>query len=330
MKQKPISRRKFVARSGLAAAGTTLGLGSLATGGSAAGDPSLSAGFTGGPGPGRLTINVFSKHLQFLEYEEMAEATAETGADGVDLVVRPGGHVLPENVERDLPRASKAIRDAGLELDMITTAITDAGDPFTERILKTASEQGIRFYRMGWYRVRMDADVAKRMEDYRSKLEKLADMNRKYRIHGAYQNHAGNYFGAPVWDLWYLIRDLDPEWTGCQYDIRHATVEGANSWHMGMEMLKDHIRCMVIKDFHWELQDGRWRIKNVPVGEGMVDFKAYFDRVVQFGIQGPISLHVEYPVYPDEEAPVSAKRAAAVNTIRTDVESLQGLLPQSG
>ncbi|RPI45893.1 MAG: sugar phosphate isomerase/epimerase, partial [Bacteroidetes bacterium] len=250
------TRRTFLRKAALAGAGIPM-IGTIAA---EAAEKSIATGPVKGNVPVPLTINLFSKHLQFLDYEEMAEATAGTGADGVDLVVRPGGHVLPENVEKDLPRAAGAIRDAGLELTMMTTAITDADDPFTERILKTASELEIRYYRMGWYPAGKREDIGKNLGMIRKKMGKLAGLNRKYGIHGAYQNHAGDYFGAPVWDLWYVIRDLDPEWTGCQYDIRHATVEGANSWYMGLEMLKDHIRCLVIKDFHWEFRDDRWSI----------------------------------------------------------------------
>ena len=32
-------------------------------------------------------------------------------------------------------------------------------------------------------------------------MDGLARLNEKYKIHGAYQNHAGSNFGAPVWDL---------------------------------------------------------------------------------------------------------------------------------
>jgi L-ribulose-5-phosphate 3-epimerase len=43
-------------------------------------------------------VYIFSKHLQFLGYEDMAQAAAEIGFDGIDLTVRPGGHVPPETV----------------------------------------------------------------------------------------------------------------------------------------------------------------------------------------------------------------------------------------
>ena len=46
----------------------------------------------------KMKICVFSKHLQWLNYTDMAMAAAEMGFDGVDLSVRAKGHVLPERV----------------------------------------------------------------------------------------------------------------------------------------------------------------------------------------------------------------------------------------
>ena len=77
-------------------------------------------------------VCIFSKHLQWLDYGPMAELAAEIGFDGVDLTVRPKGHVLPERVAQDLPRAVAAVRKAGLEVTMMTTGIADPADPLTE------------------------------------------------------------------------------------------------------------------------------------------------------------------------------------------------------
>jgi len=322
------SRRDFARKLALAGAGLPLA-GSVISAGAA--HPSL-AGMTGsltGNGPGKKTsfkINLFSKHLQFLGYEEMAEACAMAGYDGVDLTVRPGGHVLPENVERDLPLAARAVRDAGLELIMMTTRITDPADPRTETILRVSSELGIRYYRLGYYHYDHTLDMEKNLSIFRDQMSRLAAINEKYGMHGAYQNHAGNYFGAPVWDLWQVIGELDPRWTGCQYDIRHAVVEGARSWPLGLELLKDHIRCLVTKDFRWSREEGEWQIKNVPIGEGMVDFQAYFKKLKELDIAGPISMHIEYPLFPDRKMPPGQKKSMAIKTIRKDLESLKKLM----
>src|SRR5690242_16019575 len=68
---------------------------------------------------GKLKICVFSKHFQWTDVTEAAAMAAQIGFDGVDLTVRKGGHVLPENVERDLPKAVETVHKAGLATPMI-------------------------------------------------------------------------------------------------------------------------------------------------------------------------------------------------------------------
>lgn len=70
-----------------------------------------------------LDIHLFSKHLQFLNYDEMSAAAVEMGFQGLDLTVRKNGHILPENVVEDLPKAVEAIKKRGLTPKMMTTNI---------------------------------------------------------------------------------------------------------------------------------------------------------------------------------------------------------------
>ncbi len=306
----PMSRRKFLSRS--AAAGVGMALSGLAR-------PSQAADYD------RRKVCVFSKHLQWLDYEPMAELAAEIGFDGVDLTVRPRGQVLPERVEQDLPRALKAVRKAGLNVNMITTAITDPNDPLTESVLRMASRFGIGYYRMGYIRYDEKAGVAKTLENLKPRMAALAKLNEKYNIHGAYQNHAGTRIGGSVWDIWELIRDLDPQWIGCQYDIRHAVVEGGLSWPVGMKLLMPYIKCMAIKDFVWGKEEGKWRIINCPVGEGMVDFEAYFKILNQAQIDGPFSMHFEYDL-PGDDMGVTQRKQATLALMQKDIKVLRSYL----
>jgi len=278
--------------------------------------------------PKKCPYCIFSKHLQFLNYEDMADTIAEAGLDGADLTVRPGGHVLPENVEKDLPMAVEALQKNGLDAPMITTAINDPDDPVTERILKTAGEQGIRYYRMGYFRYNNGKEINETILDLRLIITALEEMNKKYNIHGAYQNHAGNYFGAPVWDLWILLNGFDPHYVGCQYDIRHATVEGGTSWPLGLKLLQSYIRTIVVKDFRWEKINGSWQTVNVPLGEGMVDFTRFFGLLKEVGFSGPISMHFEYPFFDEKDTALSLeqKRRKALEYIRKDLAFLKSKL----
>jgi L-ribulose-5-phosphate 3-epimerase UlaE len=53
---------------------------------------------------------------------------------------------------------------------------------------------------------------------------------------------------------------------------------------------------MPIKDFYWLKENEKWITRNVPLGEGMVDFKQYFQLLKKYNIVKPISLHYEYPL----------------------------------
>ncbi|UCH10617.1 MAG: sugar phosphate isomerase/epimerase [Fidelibacterota bacterium] len=292
-------------------------------------------GMTGIPIPwkrNKMPICVFSKHLQFLDYDAMAATAAEIGFDGVDLTVRPGGHVLPENVERDLPRAVEAVHKAGLDAPMMTTKITGPDDPFAKPILKTASQLGIRYYRMGYLSYKDDLGVARSLESYKPLLQELAALNKRHGLHGAYQNHSGPRVGGPVWDVWLLIKDLDPRWLGCQYDIRHAVVEGGTSWPLALELLSSHIKTTAIKDFRWVKTGGAWEILNCPLGEGMVDFKAYLQLVKEYRIEGPISMHFEYPMPSESEETLSLEqqRQKTVAVMKKDLERLRAMLKEAG
>jgi len=240
-------------------------------------------------------IHVFTKCLQFLSYEEMAEVLAKHGFAGADLTVRPGGQVLPENVEMDLPKAVKALRNLGIDSKMITTSVNNPEDKFTRPILKTMAELGIRYYRTGYIDYDNSKSIPDNLEAHKTTFEKLEKLNREYGVTGNYQNHSGRRVGGPVWDLYELLKDLNPEHIGVQYDVRHATVEGGVSWPLGLQLLAPWIRTTDIKDFVWEKNEkGEWKIKNVPLGEGMVDFKTYLELYKSLGIEGPVSIHYEY------------------------------------
>lgn len=240
-------------------------------------------------------IHVFTKCLQFLSYDEMAEVVAKNGFDGADLAVRKGGQVLPENVETDLPKVLKVLQKQGVGSNMIVTDINDAENPLTRPVLKTMANLGIQYYRMGYINYDEKKTMPQNLDDIKHLFEKLEKLNREYGVTANYQNHSGTKVGGPVWDLYHFLKDRDPEYIGVQYDVRHATVEGGESWPVGMKLLAPWIRTTDIKDFIWRKNEkGEWKLINVPLGEGMVDFKKYFELYKSLNIEAPVCIHYEY------------------------------------
>lgn len=273
-------------------------------------------------------LHLFSKHLQFLDYRGMARAAAELGLDGLDLTVRPGGHVEPENFERDLPSALDAIREAGLACEMMTTAIVGTENRRDYDLLALAREQGVKYYRLGFLRYDNNLAPDESVERYREQLSALADWNREIGINGLFQNHSGaERFGAAVWDAWSVLKVLDPDALGMQFDVRHAVTDGGLMWPTSFRLVKSHIRAPIFKDFKWGQVDGQWKLINTPIGQGMVDFLRYFRMLKDAGIEGPFSLHCEYDLGGANKGrrELTIPESEVLAAIRQDVETVKRL-----
>jgi len=273
-----------------------------------------------------LDVNVFSKCLQWLDYPGMAGITAEAGFDGVDLTVRAGGHVLPERVEDDLPKAVEAATKTGIHIRMIVTDITDPRDARTERILQTAGRLGVRHYRLGAYRYNDSDPILAQLDEIKPRLRDLAALSSQHGVAATFQNHSGaGYVGAPLWDVYYLLRDLDPRWMGVQFDIRHAVVEGGQTWPIDLRLLARSINTLAVKDFYWARQDAGWTAVNCPLGAGMVDLPKYVKMLRRYAVSGPVSLHFEYPLGGAEHGlrKITVPRQTVLDALRADVERLR-------
>lgn len=274
-----------------------------------------------------LDINIFSKHLQFLDYKTTGEMVAEMGFSGVDLTVRPDGHVLPENVKTDLPLAVAAIKKSGVNCNMITTSIESVSNQLDVDILESASASKITYYRTNWFKFKDDLSMEDSLLFYQEEIRKLGELNKKLGLIGCYQNHAGISVGASYWEVKKILETVDPKYFGAQYDIRHAMVEGGNSWKNGLRLLHDNIKVIVLKDHRWEKVNGIWEAVNVPVGEGMVDFTTYFKLLKQYKLKPPVSLHLEYDLGGAEKGnrEITVDKKVVFDAMKRDLQSIQKL-----
>jgi sugar phosphate isomerase/epimerase len=272
-------------------------------------------------------FSIFSKHLQFLNYTEAASVAAEMGFDGLDWTVRPNGHVVPERVETDLPKVVDAVKKAGLSTIMMTTAVGDSNDATDQRLLKTAAGLGFRYYRMNWYRYLPDKSMPDTLHEYEQKMIGLGKLNKELNLIGCYQNHSGELVGGSVWEIWQMLKNADPQFTGVQYDIRHATVEGGLSWKNGLRLLESRVKTIALKDFRWAKKNGRWEPENTPIGEGMIDFTTYFQLLKKYQVQVPISVHLEYPLGGAENGATSitVDKKVVFEAMRRDLTKLKQL-----
>jgi sugar phosphate isomerase/epimerase len=283
----------------------------------------------------KLKVAVFSKHLEFVQGEELAQAAAGVGFDGVDIALRSGGHIEPATVARDLPPLVAILRRHGLEVPMVTTAIADTETPFTEDILKAASQLGIRNYRFGAYKWDATKPYDAQLESMKPRLAKLAALNARYGMCAMYHTHSGaGVVGASIWDLWYLMRDLDPAAIGINFDVAHATIEGGlGGWIDSFKITGSHLRGIAIKDFAWKKDaKGIAEAKFTPIGDGMVKLPQFFGILAETPFSGPVQMHYEYPLggANDGKTTITIPKEDVYAAMKRDLDKTRAMMAQAG
>ena len=270
------------------------------------------AGLRAAPAAPKYHFCAFEKPLQFLSYDDMAQLVADAGYNGIEATARSGGHILPERIDEDLPRMIEALQKRNLDLTILTSDITSVEQPLTEKVLRTAAKHGVKRYRMMWYKYDTKQPILPQLDAIAKQLPPLVELTRSLGMTALYQNHNGaNMVGAPIWDIYQLIKNFDPKTIGLAFDIMHATIEGGHSWPIQFKLVQSHIAAVYIKDFKWA--DGR--VAGMPLGQGQVDPK-YFTLLKQSGYTGPVSVHVEY-------LDGKKDRAAFANAFKTDLVTLK-------
>ena len=296
-----LTRRDFV--TGAAAAAAALVTGS----------PSLFAQDTA---ERRFKIIGFTKPFQKLNFEDAADTVAEIGWDGVECPVRPSGQgqIEPERAPDELPKLVEALKKRGKELTLMTTGITGVSQPHTEQLLRSAAKLGIRRYRLGFWKYDLARPIPDQVTEIGAQLRELAALSAQLGLQAGFQNHSGrDYVGAPVWDLWTMIKDLDPRHMGVCFDIGHATLEGGLSWPIESRLMERQFTAVFVKDFLWRRTDNGWQEQWVPLGDGMVN-KAFFKWLKTTSFTGPICQHHEYDH--GEGKPMIAKMQKDLKVLR--------------
>jgi sugar phosphate isomerase/epimerase len=240
--------------------------------------------------PAAIPVAFFEKPLELLSAEELAGQLAAIGFDGVEATVREGGRIEPERAKDELPALVETLKESDLKVLVMASSISRSDQVHAEETLRTAARIGIKRYRLSKFNYDLKKPIISQLDALKPQLRDLAALNRELGLTAVYQNHGGeSNVGAQVWDLHYLMKDIDPREIAVAYDIRHAMVEGISAWKTNFHLIRDRIQAAYVKDFVFE----NGRAVNVPMGTGLVGDGFYLS-LKQTGFTAPVSLHVPY------------------------------------
>ncbi|MCM8543116.1 MAG: sugar phosphate isomerase/epimerase, partial [Lentisphaeraceae bacterium] len=204
-------------------------------------------------------IAIFTKPFQHLNYTDFSDLMAEIGVSSVELPVRPKGHIEPEAVAEELPKMLEALKKNNLQVSILASGINSINSPNAEQTLRTAKSLGISQYRMAYFKYDLKKAIIPQIDNFRAQVSDLVAMNKEIGIQAVYQNHSGkNYFGAPLWDLYSVLKDFDPKHIGLGFDIGHATTDGGKSWPIQQKLLEEYTAAVYVKDPLWVNKQPSW------------------------------------------------------------------------
>ncbi|MEX0714616.1 MAG: TIM barrel protein [Pirellulales bacterium] len=247
-----------------------------------------------------MRIVAFTKSFQDWTIDEVCRRFKAIGLDGLDLTVRPGGHIEPAHVERQLPLAVEAAGKHGLRIDFLTTSITDPDDD-AEKILATAMGLGIERIKLGYYSYGSFGTLAAQMDQVRKRLGRVIEVCHWHGVLPCVHIHSGGFIPSHGTMLYELLRDFPANQVGAYVDTLHMTLEGSgDGWRQGLDLLAPWIALVAVKNFAWHAGDRdahgqvRWHHRVVPVADGVAALPDFVAALKKLGYDGTYSLHSEY------------------------------------
>lgn len=239
-------------------------------------------------------IILFSKPLHKLPPVEAAKVAQQIGVSGLDLTVRPDGHVKPVLVREDLPRVHEAVNNLGLDITMVNTEFVSIQETGATETLQTAGKLRIPHFKLGYWAYR-DAPIEQTLATVKAAARGLVGAGSKSGIRALWHNHSGDNVGHAFWDAYGLVSQMDTQKLGFYFDLSHATSEGAVAgWRIALRLALPRLQGVVAKDHTWERKDGKWIRRTCPLGQGVVDFPQSFSILAKAGFRGFVTLDCPY------------------------------------
>ncbi|HYF51970.1 MAG TPA: TIM barrel protein, partial [Planctomycetota bacterium] len=190
----------------------------------------------------------FTKFMKGLKAEEIAQKAKSIGFDGLDLAIRKGQAVNPENVTSELPKAMKTFDAHGLSVPLATLEgnAVDPDKPEIESIFGACGQAGIRLIKLGYWVWQKSDDYWARVEQIQAALAKFEKLGRKHNVCALVHTHCDEYYGSNASGAMTLVRNFDPKHVGVYLDPAHLSVDG-ELLPMGIAIVKSHLRMVAVK-----------------------------------------------------------------------------------
>jgi len=236
-----------------------------------------------------MTFTIFTKPWKF-DIPALGRHIAGLGFDGIELPVRPGYPVHPDNVTMELPRAARTLAEQGL-------TIASIAGPTDERTIAACAEAGVPVIRI-CVSIRADETYGEGVARLRREFDALVPHLDLYGVTLGIQNHCGRDV-CNAMGLSHLLEGYDPKHVASVWDAAHNALQGEEP-ELALDIVWPHL-CMVnLKNAFWQRTNGpeaehaMWRPYWTTGRNGLASWPRVAAALKARSYAGPVCLTAEY------------------------------------
>lgn len=236
----------------------------------------------------QVDFSVFTKPWK-MPIPELGAHVRQLGFAGIELPVRPGYPVPPEDVTKGLPAAVRTLADLGI-------TIRSVAGPTDEPTMAACAECSIPFIRImagiG------DAGYAAAEQRIQRELDALIPLTERYGVTIGIQNHCGRDV-CNAMGLWRLVHSYDPKSVCAIWDAAHNALQGEEP-ELAIEIIWSHLRMVNLKNSFWErtsapgADEPSWRPYWTAGRDGLASWPRAARELASRAYAGTVCLTAEY------------------------------------
>ncbi len=238
-------------------------------------------------------LALFTKPWKALSLLGLAQHIQSLGFGLIELPVRPGFQVEPDNIERDLPAAVKLLGEHGIRVLNVTADLPLAD----ERLYSACAAAGIGMNRVMFWQRNLDYWSAE--AEARRQLDAALPYCQQYKIQLGIQNHSGRFVPVNAMGAHRLVKDYDPRYVAAIWDPAHNALEGMNS-DSALDVLAPHLCVVNLKNAYWrrvsgpEAEVAQWKVYWTSGAQGRASWAAVIAKLREIAYRGPLCFSAEY------------------------------------
>lgn len=224
--------------------------------------------------------------------ESVADRMAALGVQGIELPIRPGYQVTPDDAKRTLGGARKVLESRGLR-------IVSVAAPLEDGVIEACGDNGIPIVRTMLGVDLSKARYAETIAMNQARYRELVPLLDRTGVRIGVQNHSGNNIGSAI-GLYHLIEPFDPRHVCAILDMAHCGIAG-EPVELSVDLLWERMPNLVnFKNAYKERINGPeeeeavWRTHWTSGRHGAFSWRGLVAELRRRGFEGTFVLPAEY------------------------------------